>query len=171
MKREETLIFAYGSNMCLERLLARITNVSPYGRGFLPGWKLAFNKRGLDGSAKANVRSTGNVRDRTWGVVYQVTQSQKQVLDRYESLGIGYDRTRVDIHLESGTCQSWVYVARPQAIHEQLAPFSWYVDFLRIGARQHELPDHYQRFLERVNTIQDPDRERHQRNQALLPDR
>lgn len=47
--------FAYGSNMSVSRLQSRITIEEDVGAAYLEGWQMVFNKRGRDGSGKANL--------------------------------------------------------------------------------------------------------------------
>jgi gamma-glutamylcyclotransferase len=47
--------FAYGSNLDLARMRARAPAVGLIGPALLQGMRLAFDKRGGDGSGKANL--------------------------------------------------------------------------------------------------------------------
>ncbi|HHH30497.1 MAG TPA: gamma-glutamylcyclotransferase [Polyangiaceae bacterium] len=84
--------FAFGSNMARARLLARIPNAAPLGRGRLDGWRFACNKKGHDGSAKANIQPAPA--DSVWGVVYRMPRNQLPRLDAFEG---GYERIRVEV--------------------------------------------------------------------------
>ena len=62
--------FAYGSNMSSLRLRERIPSARSLGAARLAGWRLAPNKRGRDGSGKANLVVDAN--SVVWGVLYQL---------------------------------------------------------------------------------------------------
>lgn len=161
-------VFAYGSNLCRERLRARVPSARRWAIGCVFGRTLAFHKRGRDGSAKADAAFTGHANDSVWGVVYQVAASEKPLLDRYESLGVGYDEVEVPVATAAGVCYARMYVARPEAIVTSLRPFSWYRDFVVHGAVEHGLPGRYLRRLCRVTAEADPDRSRHASNAAVV---
>jgi len=57
--------FAYGSNMLSDRLCSRSPSARAIGPAWLPNWQMMFNKRSIDGSAKANLMR--RVGDKTWG--------------------------------------------------------------------------------------------------------
>jgi gamma-glutamylcyclotransferase len=61
------LIFSYGSNMNLNRLLQRVPSAAKVSNAFLPGFKLLCNKESKDGSAKANIFKTGVSGELVWG--------------------------------------------------------------------------------------------------------
>jgi len=87
------LYFAYGSNLSSARLRARLEEVEVVGPAVLAEHRLALDKRGHDGSAKANVvRHPG---ERVWGVVYELATAHVEVLDRFEG---GYERVGVEVH-------------------------------------------------------------------------
>ncbi|NIP52149.1 MAG: gamma-glutamylcyclotransferase, partial [Phycisphaerae bacterium] len=54
-----------------------------------------MNKRGKDGSAKANIESRQG--EMVWGVVYGIAKSDIDRLDKYESLGRGYRADYLDV--------------------------------------------------------------------------
>jgi hypothetical protein len=53
-------------------------------------------------------------------------------------------------------------------IDRSLQPYSWYVDFVVNGARQHRLPWCYINVQSKVATIPDPDVDRQQNNRRIL---
>jgi hypothetical protein len=158
-------VFAYGSNLCTERIRARVGSAVPVGRGYVSGRRLAFHKRGRDGSAKADAVSTGNGSDCVWGVVFSLHRDEKPALDACE---IGYDEEEVLVSSESGIVRARLYVARSEVIDTSLKPFSWYHGFVLGGAREHRLPRDYVREVESLESIPDPDEVRHARNVRLL---
>ena len=80
------LVFAYGSNMCQERMRYRIASATRLSVGMLQGYHLVIHKRSIDGSGKANARYTGQPDHATWGAVYRIARDHKPVLDKIEFL-------------------------------------------------------------------------------------
>jgi gamma-glutamylcyclotransferase len=83
-------IFAYGSNMYSRRLMNRVKSAKFVAKGFLKQHKIAFHKISKDGSGKADCYFTGDNKDIIWGVVFEIADNEKPVLDKYEGLGNGY---------------------------------------------------------------------------------
>jgi gamma-glutamylcyclotransferase len=161
-------VFAYGSNMSVFRIRSRVASARVLWTGYVCQRRFAYHKRSIDGSAKANSIFTGHDADRTWGVVYQISLEEKGSLDRYETLGVGYDHEQVDVIVGDAVQTAWIYVARREAIDESLKPYSWYHRFVVHGAREHRLPQSYIDQLKRFESIRDPDTDRHDRNRRLL---
>ncbi|MEQ9323161.1 MAG: gamma-glutamylcyclotransferase family protein [Polyangiaceae bacterium] len=136
--------FAFGSNMARARLLARIPNAAPLGRGRLDGWRFACNKKGHDGSAKANIHRDPS--GAVWGVVYRMPRSQLPRLDAFEG---GYERTRVhvvELAHPSGRVHCETYFS--ERLLESGSVFDWYKRHMVVGAREHALPDPWVAMLE-----------------------
>ncbi|HYC56736.1 MAG TPA: gamma-glutamylcyclotransferase family protein [Candidatus Binatia bacterium] len=163
------LVFAYGSNLCIERLAARTPSARVVATGALRGHRLCWHKRSRDGSGKCNALATGSQKDVVWGAVYELDPDDKAALDRFEGLGIDYFTKSVVIEGSSG--QSWsaiVYVANPELLDEEARPYQWYKSLVTGGARHHGLPDDYCAMLEAIEAAQDPDVQRHHREMAVL---
>lgn len=169
---EGVLVFSYGSNMCRERLLARAPSARVLGRAVLRGHALRFHKRSnVDGSGKADARLTGRDGDRVWGVLALVSREDKEALDRVEGVGTGYRARTGVVETPDGDLRiAHFYVAQEPWIVPGLRPFEWYKELVTTGARRHGLPEPYVRALEAVASEPDPDRERRDRNLAILPD-
>ena len=114
------LAFAYGSNMCTQRMHSRVSSAMPVTIGYVRERRFVFHKRSVDGSAKADAAFTASPDDRVWGVVYQLDVYQKLLLDQHEFLGIGYDEEVVEVVHEGGLLRAWMYVARRDAIDASL---------------------------------------------------
>ena len=136
--------FAFGSNMARARLLARIPNAAPLGRGRLDGWRFACNKKGHDGSAKANIQPAPA--DSVWGVVYRMPRNQLPRLDAFEG---GYERIRVEVvelaH-PSGRIHCETYFS--DRLLERSAVYDWYKRRMVVGARENALPEDWVAMLE-----------------------
>ena len=161
-------VFAYGSNMCLERMRHRVASAEVVTTGFVTGRRLAFHKRSIDGSSKADAPGTRDSTDRVWGVVYSLDPNDKIVLDGHEFLGIGYDQCEVRVRASHRSLCAWMYIAREEAIDASLLPYTWYHNFLIRGADQHQLPGHYIDYLKAFPAQRDPDTARDLRNQVIL---
>ena len=145
----DVLVFAYGSNLCRERLIARVGPIETVAVARLDAHRLCFHKRGRDGSGKADAFFTGDPADRIWGVVYGMTESAKRELDRIEGVGCGYVVAPVDLTTVGGQrLRAWLYLAEPAWIDASLRPAAWYRALIVTGARQHGLPAAYVAELE-----------------------
>ena len=165
--------FAYGSNMLDERLShrTRCPSARVLGTGSAAGWRLAFAKRGADGSGKATLLRSARGSDRVHGVLFEIDLSERDALDRVE--GPGYarlDDLAVERASEAGppvTVLASVYVARPDAIDPTLIAFDWYRALVIAGARRHGLPADVIAEIESVPVRPDPNPSREQRLLAL----
>lgn len=153
--------FAYGSNMCTNRLRDRVPSCKFDCIAVLKEHTIRFHKRSTeDGSGKCNAFYTGKPEDEVIGVLYDIAESEKPLLDKAEGLGKGYLEKYVDVTTPSGVVNALMYVARSGYIEESLAPFTWYKEFVVEGAREHQLPGFYIEKLEAVKATDDPDKER-----------
>lgn len=153
---QEIVYFAYGSNMSSRRLRHRVPSARVVGRGALPGYRLAWHKRGSDGSGKCDIIA-GWPGDVVYGVLYSLAAEDKPRLDRAEGLGYSYGQCDVepwllDRHESTGAITYYALRTDPTYI-----PFSWYRDHVLIGAREHGLPAHYIAMIENVPVFEDPD--------------
>ncbi len=146
--------FAYGSNMSSRRLRARAPSARALGAGRFPGRRLVFDKRGRDGSAKANLREAADAE--VWGVVYEIAAGEWDELDRAED---GYERVAVKVigpggeRLSAETYVGWALTTDP-------VPFDWYCALVLEGAREHGLPEAYVAELASQRCKRDPRRAR-----------
>lgn len=138
------LYFAYGSNMSSVRLRSRIPSVKVVDQAYLKDRKVLFNKRSTDGSGKANlVESPGDV---TWGVLYEMNDSDVEQLDRIEK---GYQRIKIRVWQPDGETLEAVTYQSTQLTDDPIA-YDWYKDLLITGARDHHLPQDYIAYLEQL---------------------
>lgn len=140
--------FAYGSNLSRDQKVMRTGSIRGARRARLEGYRIAFNKRGEDGTGKANIvpDPTGTV----WGVVYRCSPEALNAMDRYEGVPRGhYTRETVCVRLDSGDeVEAVTYVAGCRFVDDTLAPSTEYLQTVLRGAREHELPDEYIRAVE-----------------------
>jgi gamma-glutamylcyclotransferase (GGCT)/AIG2-like uncharacterized protein YtfP len=152
-----TKYFAYGSNMVHDRMAKRVPSSRVLGPAELPGYSFCFNKLSKDGSAKANIISSGNPDDVVYGVLYELDEVDRPKLDRVEGLGKGYDITQVSVRTETGDQSALTYVAAPQAVRNKLKPYLWYKNLVLDGAKLNHLPPEYIRQIEAVEADRDDD--------------
>ena len=158
--------FAYGSNMLLRRLQARVPSARMIGAGWLAGHRLCWDKQGRDGSGKCDAAYTGVPADIVWGVLYSLDIGEKPILDGYEGLHQGYDEKQVAIVAPQGTLSAQIYYAT--ARDQRLLPYDWYKAFVLAGARENRLPPEYIAFLEATACIPDADQARAALNANIL---
>lgn len=140
--------FAYGSNLSTKQKEDRTGAVREARLARLDGYRIAFNKRGGDGTGKANiVLHQGRV---VWGVAYRCSPEALDTMDRYEGVQGGhYFRKHVRVRFESGDeIDAVTYVAGGSFINDSLRPSKEYLNAILDGARQHGLPEDYIREIE-----------------------
>jgi gamma-glutamylcyclotransferase (GGCT)/AIG2-like uncharacterized protein YtfP len=141
--------FAYGSNMNTERLQNRVSSTKPLGRAKLPNKSLVCNKKGKDGSGKANL--TDAAEDTVWGVLYEIDSAELDQLDRYEN---GYVRISLDVmNDQDSLVKAYVYVS--SKLTDDARPYDWYKELMIKGAREHQLPAFYIARLEQIESKPD----------------
>lgn len=161
-----TAYFAYGSNLYLPRLRARVPSCVPLGPGQLLGYRLAFHKQGRDGSGKCNVVPTGNLHDIVHGRLFELPQVELDALHRAE--GFGYDQAWADVCCGGEVRAAMFYLGRAEFVDDSLRPFAWYKAFVLRGAREAGLPADYLAQIDEVPAVADPDRRRDQNHRRLL---
>lgn len=156
------IYFSYGSNMSSRRLLARISTADRVGVAELFAHELRFHKvSDIDGSAKCDACYTGDPLHVVHGVLFDISESARVLLDTFEGVGCGYMVKAVRVRLAGTTLDAFTYVAT--SIDAELRPFHWYKEHVLQGAREHCLPQAYIHKLERVVSVPDPDEARHVR--------
>ena len=159
--------FAYGSNMSLARLRARVPSAVRLGCCTLDGHDLRFHKTSNDGSGKCDAYFTANRVDSIYGALFKIDPADKPALDRVEGLGYGYDKKQVTVFTASGAAVSaTTYVAT--AIDHSLGPYTWYLNHVAIGASETGLPAEYiRRKIQLIEAFEDSDTERDARERAI----
>ncbi len=160
--------FAYGSNMLTSRLKARVPSAEPVAVASLEGHTLRFHKSSTDGSGKGDAYETGNPDDLVWGVVFELDEVEKGLLDRVEGLGYGYEEKTVELEMRNGErMEAVTYYATN--IDEELLPYEWYKDLVLYGAKEHGLPEHHIEYIESIESKKDLKESRREENRSLLP--
>lgn len=161
--------FAFGSNLSSQRLLERIPRTSKHCIATLDRHRLRWHKNGKDRSGKCNIEFTDRAKDQVYGVVYRMTQDEKLQLDIYEGAGIGYERRDVQVTAVNGEAiEAFTYYALE--IDELMQPYHWYKEHVLRGAMEHDFPSHYVEHIRSAPSIDDHDKERHQRELSIYRD-
>ncbi len=157
---KDIFYFAYGSNMSVARLKARLPEVVPIGRCTLEKHDLRFHKISQDGSAKCDAFFTNDPRDIVYGILFKIDSAQKALLDEFEGAGNGYDIKEVTVTQADGSSiNAMTYVAT--IFGNSLKPYTWYKDHVRVGAEEGKLPADYIRTkILSINAVEDQDRKR-----------
>ncbi len=121
---------------------SRVPTASCGGRAWLPDYRLVFEKRGRDGSAKANLRREPGAR--VWGVLYALAPGDWATLDRSES---GYARVAVAVRTQAAgeSTRAETYQSEQRLADER--PRASYLRMVVDGARAQGLPEDYVRAL------------------------
>lgn len=155
-----TAYLAYGSNLHPRRLAARIGRAELLGVAGLPGWELRFDKRGGDGSAKANLHPAPGLDCRAWAAVYAVDRRQAVLLDGFEGCGSGYETLDMTVVVDRRRVRGRLYLAPSQWIASAMRPYDWYRALIVAGARYHGFDEGYIEAIRRVPSQADPDTRR-----------
>ena len=140
-----TLYFAYGSNLRAARLRERVPSAVPRGVARLDGFRLTLDKRGADGSAKANLAPAA--RERVFGVVYALDARHWPDLDRCEP---GYERFEARVDQDGARIAVQTY--RSALVTDDPVAHAWYKHLIVEGAREHGLPAEWVALLEALPT-------------------
>lgn len=158
---------AYGSNMAVARLQQRISSAEKLGLVSLSGHRLTFdNYSSKDHSGKCNALQTGNPDDLVIAVLYQLDPSAKQILDRYEGVGLEYRAAFVAIETPQGEpAEALIYYATN--LKPGVQPYHWYKEHVLRGAQENVFPTGYLTAIRQVESIADADFQRAERELAI----
>ena len=148
----KVLYFAYGSNLKIARMRARAPSARPDGIAVLRGYRLVCNKRGADGTAKANLEPAPE--EETWGALYRMTAADLLELDRFEG---GYQRIQLTVQRPGGQALC-AETYRAQQLTDDPVPLEEYRALRLEGAREHGLPPAHQARLAALPWRRDPQR-------------
>lgn len=159
--------FAYGSNMAIERLRARISSAELVCVAVLARHQLRFHKPSKkDGSGKCDAAYTGSPKDTVFGVLYSIQVNQLAELDKFEGCGFGYERKAVVLHSGSNeVLKAETYIATHT--DSRLRPLDWYKEHVLRGAKAVGLPSSYIAMIEAVVADVDSNEERRARELVI----
>ncbi|MBD3617240.1 MAG: gamma-glutamylcyclotransferase [Gracilimonas sp.] len=167
--KKKNLYFAYGSNLHPIRLEDRLGKVDFHGIGKLSYTEIHFHKTGSDGSGKATIESSSERSKYVLGAMYELSKSQEKLLDKFESLGFGYNKLIVEVELEKGeeiTC--FTYQGMREYVDYTCQPFHWYKQLVAQGSRFLGFPSEYTNFIENIDSIADLNKKRVNTNERLI---
>ncbi|HKJ87116.1 MAG TPA: gamma-glutamylcyclotransferase family protein [Gammaproteobacteria bacterium] len=157
---------AFGSNLHPVRLGERVPSARLVGKVELEGYRLAFHKRGYDGSGKGDLVYTGDPADMALGALFELHSGEKPDLDAVE--GEGYRDDRMEVRVGGRLYSAFVYLGEEDFIDPDLPPYHWYRDIVWHGARYQGAPAGYLEQIAAVACMDDPDADRRARCEALL---
>ena len=162
----ELVYLAYGSNLHPLRLQQRVPSCRLLGKVSLPGFRLVFDKIGMDHSGKCDLLDTGYPDDIAWGVLFSMDDADKPTLDAAE--GPGYLCTSLDVVFAGEVVEVMVYLAKPDRHDPKIVPFDWYRELVLIGAGYNNFPADYIAAIAEVPAMPDPDSARAKLNADLI---
>ena len=148
---EEVWYFAYGANMHDSAFRER-RGMCPleWRPGRVCGYRLRFNLEGRPKGKAAPANLSVEPVAEVWGVLYRITRRDLVHLDSTEGVpGRRYRQIWVDAEdIEGWPLKAATYIAEGK--EKDGNPSLRYLTLLRDGARAHDLPDHWVRYLENV---------------------
>src|SRR5690606_3512937 len=111
--------------------------------------KFLYHNVSKDGSGKGNVIRTNSENDKVWGVVFEIRNEEKQLLDKAEGKGRGYVEQTVTVTNSEGVhFEAQIYLAIDSTyLNNVLGPFDWYKAHCVRGAKEFKLPAAYIEYL------------------------
>ncbi|MBZ9557400.1 MULTISPECIES: gamma-glutamylcyclotransferase family protein [Modicisalibacter] len=125
--------FAYGSNMNVARVDARIGETRRALPGVLEDYALRFDKVSrIPGIAHANVAYQPGCR--VEGALFELMEpAQIELMDPFEGVPRDYQRQSRIVQTAEGPIEAWVYIALPERTRVALRPAREYLDHLLAG--------------------------------------
>ena len=112
-----------------------------------------------DGSGKCDAYPTLVSNNVVIGVLFELDQSEKLLLDGAEGIGVGYEERIIGITLDTGSrYEAFAYFAI--CIDPSLKPYHWYKEHVLRGAVENRLPETYINSIQCVESIDDPNSKR-----------
>ena len=130
---ENTLYFAYGSNINLDQMSYRCPDASVMGPVTLEGWELLFRRGGFATIAPKEG-------EKVTGLLWSITQSCERSLDRYEGYPQFYDKRMVTVRDSEGRSLSVMAYIMDDRFREPMLPTESYYNGILEGYQQNGLP-------------------------------
>ena len=128
---ENTLYFAYGSNINLGQMDYRCPDASVVGPVVLEGWELLFRRGGFATIAPKEGETVQ-------GLLWSITPECERSLDRYEGYPRFYDKKMVTVR--DGEGRSLSVMALDDRFREPMLPAESYYNGILEGYQQNGLP-------------------------------
>lgn len=125
--------FAYGSNMNVARVAARIGETRRVLPGVFENYALRFDKTSrVPGIAHANVIAEPGAQ--VEGALFELQYPEQiELMDPFEGMPDDYCRHGRVVETHEGSIEAWVYIAVAGKTRESLRPASEYLDHLLAG--------------------------------------
>ncbi len=130
---ENTLYFAYGSNINLGQMEYRCPDASVVGPVVLEGWELLFRRGGFATIAPKEGKTVQ-------GLLWSITQLCERSLDRYEGYPRFYDKKMVTVRDSEGRSLSVMAYIMDDRFREPMLPTESYYNGILEGYQQNGLP-------------------------------
>ena len=130
---ENTMYFAYGSNINLEQMAYRCPDASVMGPVTLEGWELLFRRGGFATIAPKEG-------EKVTGLLWSITPECERSLDYYESYPRFYDKRMVTVRDGEGRSLSVMAYIMDERFREPMLPTTDYYEGILEGYRQNGLP-------------------------------
>ena len=130
---ENTMYFAYGSNINLGQMEYRCPDASVVGPVVLDGYELLFRRGGFATIAPKEG-------EQVQGLLWSITQSCERSLDRYEGYPRFYDKRMVTVRDSEGRSLSVMAYIMDERFREPMLPTDSYYNSILEGYRQNGLP-------------------------------
>ncbi len=134
------LYAAYGSNMDPAQMAERCPHSPQAGTGWLHDWRLTFGGEhlGWEGALATVVEESSA---RVFVVLYEVSDSDEQALDRWDGATLGYySKLKVRVTTADGDALAWLYVLND---YEGGLPSARYLGIMADAAEAAGAPDDY----------------------------
>ena len=124
--------FAYGSNLYIPQMLARVGEWTTSKKAQLRGWRLILNVKSTRwGGGTANIRRTDKPNDVVYGAIYLISRRKLEVLTEYE--GIRPQSVRVESEGKEVEAKTYIFNQNKSP----LKPVPLYIETIIRGLRQH----------------------------------
>ena len=130
---ENTLYFAYGSNINLGQMEYHCPDASVVGPVVLEGWELLFRRGGFATIAPKEGETVH-------GLLWSLTRSCERSLDRYEGYPRFYDKKMVTVRDSEGRSLSVMAYIMDDRFREPMLPAESYYNGILEGYQQNGLP-------------------------------
>ncbi|MGD9592678.1 MAG: gamma-glutamylcyclotransferase [Candidatus Berkiella sp.] len=168
--------FAYAEKMFCAHMYHTVPHAKCLGVVKIMGYKIAFHNRGSqDFSGKCNIVPVSDPKCEVYGVLYDIPEQERSLLDKDQSLGFGNQEITLRVFpvdenplIAPNGLFAFTYVAYKDNIFEDLVPYTWYKKLILSGAKEHQLPAEYIYRLEQFSSTQDPNVHRETKQKRYL---